>query len=477
MLASLLPDSGLSSWSMLRAIWEPHLWVFVSALLLTMILTPVVRALAIRWRVYDMPDERLKTHHRPIPYLGGVAIFIGWAVPVLVVASVFTFWPEANRLPNETVRLMKEAEGPYSLAKDELWIQASDPEQAMETPAPDSGRRLKDWPEEIQSEKLERRQTIAGILKQATKPESPWIDHPTKLFWIVGAAFVMLVLGLLDDLIDLKPKYKIIGQILAALALAAGGIYFAAFPYELPSDLCGGILFSPGLWWVVALGVAVQVVLVVGASNATNLLDGLDGLCSGVTAFICVGFLVLATSVLAWDVFRGTVVPLHYGNAGIVVVLSFALLGAVLGFLPYNFNPASIFMGDAGSMFLGFMAATFMVLLAERPEGFKWFLGSMVIFGLPIFDTGLALVRRLVNRQPIFAGDRSHFYDQLIDRGFSVQKSVSINYLLAMAFIVAGIGVVFLRIRYAVLIYLLVFAAVAVAAIKLGFIRGRASKA
>jgi UDP-GlcNAc:undecaprenyl-phosphate GlcNAc-1-phosphate transferase len=223
--------------------------------------------------------------------------------------------------------------------------------------------------------------------------------------------------------------------------------------------------------------VAIQVTLVVGASNAANLLDGLDGLCSGVTAILCIGFMLLATSILAWDLYStpgiGTV---HYHNAEIIVLMAFALLGAVLGFLPYNFNPASIFMGDAGSMFLGFMAAVFMVLFAERREGLKWFLGAIVIFGLPIFDTGLALVRRLVNRKPVFAGDRSHFYDQLVDRGCSVQKSVVINYLLAIFFVIAGVGIIFLRTMYAGLIYLAIFAVVAVVAIKRGYVRGSPGK-
>ena len=472
LVASLLPDSGIGSWAMLRAVWEPHLWVFVGSLLLTLALTPMVRALAMRWHIYDMPDERLKTHGRPIPYLGGVAIFLGWAIPVLFVAVWTCARPQDNAIPPDTVRVMKQATGPYSLANDALWAEAADPNTALQTAAPDSGVRLDSWPDEIREEKLLRRQKVAEALRRATQADSQWVEDPQTLFWIVGAAFLMMLLGLLDDLKDLAPKLKIAGQVVAALMLVAGGIVFNALPVGLPADLGGAVLFPGDAWWVLALSIAIQVLLVVGASNATNLLDGLDGLCSGVTAFICVGFLVLATSLLAWDLFRGTTVPLHYRHAEIIVLLSFALLGAVLGFLPYNFNPASIFMGDAGSMFLGFMAATFMILFAERAEGFKWFLGSMVIFGLPIFDTGLALVRRLVNRKPIFSGDRSHFYDQLVDRGLTVQKSVSINYLLAIAFAVVGLGIVFLKLRYAVLVYVVIFAAIVVAALKLGFVRG-----
>jgi UDP-GlcNAc:undecaprenyl-phosphate GlcNAc-1-phosphate transferase len=251
--------------------------------------------------------------------------------------------------------------------------------------------------------------------------------------------------------------------------LVAGGMTFRALPATMPPDMGGFALFPPDAWWVLALGIGFQVVLVVGASNATNLLDGLDGLCSGVTAFISLGFLLLATSLMAWDIYGPA--GSKYINSEPIVLLSFALLGAVIGFLPYNFNPASIFMGDAGSMFLGFMAAVFMILFAEKPVGFKWFLGAMVIFGLPIFDTGLALVRRLVNRRPIFAGDRSHFYDQLVDRGFSVKASVLINYALSAMFGLVGVGIIFLELRHALPIYLIIFAAIAVAAFKLGLVR------
>jgi len=282
-----------------------------------------------------------------------------------------------------------------------------------------------------------------------------------------------MLLGLVDDLKDIKPRTKIIGQTVAALLLIAGGMIFQAFPESLPRDLGAVVLLPSGSLWLVVAGLLVQILLVVGASNATNLLDGLDGLCSGVMAIICVGFLLLASSLLAWDLFSSEAAhSIHYQNAEIIVLMAFALLGAVIGFLPYNFNPASIFMGDAGSMFLGFMAAVFMILFAEQASSLKWFLATMVIFGLPIFDTGLALVRRLAGHKPIFAGDRSHFYDQLVDRGCTVQKSVVINYSLAVLFAAAGVGIIFLRLRYAVPIYLVIFAAIAVVAVKRGYVRG-----
>lgn len=422
---NFLPDSSVHWWTMLRAIWNPHIWILTSSMFLTLILTPLFRALAMKYKVYDMPDDQLKTHRRPIPYLGGLAIFLGFALPVLGIATYQTLWP--TEIPQETQRVMEQAGTLHN-----------DAEQATDGNIEAHGNELR---------------------------STRWIDNPQHIFWILAAAGIAMLLGLVDDVKNLPPKLKIVGQVAAAVILAIGGIRFLAFP-----SIPGGFeLFPPEAWWVIGLGVIIQIVLVVGAANATNLLDGLDGLCSGVMGFISLGFMLLATSLLAWELFNAGGV--HHGNAQIVMILSLAMLGAVLGFLPYNFNPATIFMGDAGSMFLGFMAAVFMLLFAESSGSFKWFLGSMVIFGLPIFDTGLALVRRLAAGKPIFAGDRSHFYDQLVDRGLTVRQTVLVNYLLALCFVLAGVGIIFLRVRLALPIYIIIFAVIAVAAMKMGMIK------
>jgi UDP-GlcNAc:undecaprenyl-phosphate GlcNAc-1-phosphate transferase len=158
---------------------------------------------------------------------------------------------------------------------------------------------------------------------------------------------------------------------------------------------------------------------------------------------------------------------------GIRVVLGLALLGGVLGFLPYNFNPASIFLGDAGSMFIGFACATLIALMAEeRP---KWFLASMVMFALPILDTLLALARRWVNRRPMFAADRHHFHHQLVARGFTVKQTVIISYALAIFFALLGAAIVFMRTRYAIACYLVIFGSIVVAAYKMGMVHEKSS--
>jgi UDP-GlcNAc:undecaprenyl-phosphate GlcNAc-1-phosphate transferase len=194
-------------------------------------------------------------------------------------------------------------------------------------------------------------------------------------------------------------------------------------------------------------------------------MDGLDGLCGGVTAIIAAGFLFLAVHLAMygsamssnWDALR--------------VVLGLALLGAVLGFVPYNFNPASIFMGDTGSMFLGFACATMIVLLAQEQP--KWFLASLVMFALPVLDTSLAFARRWVNGRPIFSADKFHFHHQLIARGLSVKKTVLTSYGLAIGFALLGAAIVFVRTRYAVAIYLVVFGSIIVAAYKMGMVHER----
>src|SRR5205085_4091326 len=187
-----------------------------------------------------------------------------------------------------------------------------------------------------------------------------------------------------------------------------------------------------------------------GCCNATNLMDGLDGLCGGVTAIIAGGFLFLAVHLACvgggmnsnWDALR--------------VILGLALLGAVLGFIPYNFNPASIFMGDTGSMFLGFCSAATIILMSQG-QHWRWFLASMVMFALPVLDTALAFARRWVNGRPLFSPDKQHFHHQLVARGLSVKKTVFISYGLAFFFAIAGGMIAVIRTRYAVAFYLMIF--------------------
>jgi len=351
---------------MIGEFWTPAVWVFVAALLLSLLGTPVFRWIARRKGICDQPDQAVKIHTTPIPYLGGCAIWLAWTLPMLVY---------------------------YFLG--------------------DGGQ---GWAE------------VA----------------------LIAAGAVAFVTGLLDDLLNIRPHWKLMGQAGAAVILLAGGVYWFAYPRT--SWLPAWLNFEETFWGVWVFCITMHFFVVIGAANATNLLDGLDGLCSGVSAIAAVGFLLLATSLVAWDRYGE---GMKYEYASLIMIVAFALAGAVIGFLPYNFNPARIFMGDAGSVFIGYVLAAMMVMFSSRFGMVKWFVGALFIFGLPIFDTALALIRRVVNRRPIMMPDRSHLYNQLVDRlGLSVPVTVGLLYMLSVVFAAAGLLVLYIRGRYAVAIYL-----------------------
>jgi len=256
------------------------------------------------------------------------------------------------------------------------------------------------------------------------------------LIGILAGASVACFVGLVDDLFDIRPLQKIFGQILAAIILIAVGIrpnlnlIFTQLGIELPATL------------EMILGMPIVVIFVLGATNSLNLIDGLDGLCAGVTAIITIGMLILAVHLGTWD-------TSSVGDP-VRAIVGLALVGGTLGFLPFNKAPAKIFMGDAGSMLLGFVVAAMMILFAERQP--LWWMASLMIFGLPILDTAIALVRRLLNKRPLFVSDRGHIYDQMIDRGISLKKTVGICYILAGMYAAIGLIMCSLRHRYAVIV-------------------------
>ena len=281
--------------------------------------------------------------------------------------------------------------------------------------------------------------------------------------WI--AAILIVTLGLWDDIRRVNPDVKILGQVMAAVALLMAGIgRDSTRPLLSPLDhrLQEWLQVSLPEWAYLITGACLTVALVVFCCNAVNLMDGLDGLAGGVTAIIALGFLFLV-------VYLGMISgPEHAQRSALRVVLAIALLGAVLGFVPYNFNPASIFMGDSGSLFLGLNCAVLILLMAEVDT--RWLLASGVMFALPVLDTSLAFARRWVNRRPVFSADRMHFHHQLVMRGLTVRKTVIVSYLLTIAFVILGAAIVFVRTRYAIAVYLVVFASIIVAAYKMGMV-------
>ncbi|HUU85644.1 MAG TPA: MraY family glycosyltransferase [Phycisphaerae bacterium] len=271
------------------------------------------------------------------------------------------------------------------------------------------------------------------------------VDWRLLLPVMLGGIAISLV-GLLDDVRSISPKLRLaLGTLITAAVLLSTGI-----GSELVDTLLQPVGIHAPSVVVVPVSFIIAVFIVLGACNSANLIDGLDGLCTGVTGIISLGFFLLATHLAVWQ-YSGSGDPVR-------LVLAIAMFGAAMGFLPLNFNPAKIFMGDAGSTLLGFNCGIMIVLFAEQGI-FRWFLGGLMVFALPITDTALAVVRRWRSGRSIFAGDRSHFYDQLVDRGLSVKRVVIISYSLAAFYALVGCVSIWLRTRYMLPLCVLVGAA------------------
>lgn len=235
------------------------------------------------------------------------------------------------------------------------------------------------------------------------------------LFGVIIGGLLAFLLGLWDDLKwknykeNLSPNAKIILQV-----IISGGISVIL--------IVGGLSIKIIPIWI--LIVFLMIFYILGGMNAVNLQDGLDGLAAGLIAISSAGFVVI--SILT-------------GNT-IGLILSLSSLGAVLGFLVYNFHPASIFMGDSGSYFLGFIVAVLAIIFTSRPYDLRWFLGPILIIGLPVADTAWAVIRRILHRKTIFQGDREHIYDKMIQRGISVRGTVLICYLIQVGFVSGGLS-------------------------------------
>jgi len=278
------------------------------------------------------------------------------------------------------------------------------------------------------------------------------------LKWLLGilaGGAIACFVGLADDIFDIKPTTKFLGQILAAVILLLVGIapnlHLIAATFNLP------VLHNLEM----ILGIFIVIFFVLGATNSLNLLDGLDGLCAGVTVIITIAMLLLSIHLATWG----------FSEVGdpVRIIICLGLVGGVCGFLPFNRYPAKIFMGDAGSMLLGFMVAALMILFAEQIP--RWWLASIVVFGLPILDTAVALVRRLLNHRPLFVSDRGHIYDQMIDRGIRLKRTVAICYVLAGIYAVIGLLMSQIRTWYAAGVYVVVFAASGFVVWKKGYLK------
>jgi UDP-GlcNAc:undecaprenyl-phosphate/decaprenyl-phosphate GlcNAc-1-phosphate transferase len=227
---------------------------------------------------------------------------------------------------------------------------------------------------------------------------------------------LMVIVGMIDDKFNMKAKYKLLGQILISLVVIRFGIAitFLTLPFI-------GFVYLP-TW----LSTLLTIIWIVGITNAINLLDGLDGLLAGVATIFALLF--FAVSLLTGQI--------------AVAITMMAIAGACVGFLRYNFNPARIFMGDTGSLFLGLMFACLSIIGAFKVTTTAAMLIPIFIMGLPIFDTSFAIIRRFAHGRPIFSPDKEHVHHQLLARGLSVRQTVLLIYLICCTLGVAGLSVV-----------------------------------
>ncbi len=255
-------------------------------------------------------------------------------------------------------------------------------------------------------------------------------------------AVIIVVLGIFDDIYALPAKPKFLVQIAAALIAVLAGNRIEV--------LSNPNIFSPNPYWELGmLSIPVTVVWILAITNSVNFIDGLDGLACGVSTISAATMLVIALLVSERD----------------VALMMAALVGACMGFLPYNFNPAKIFMGDTGSTFLGFIMATMSVEGMFKQYTIISFVVPFLMLGLPIFDVCFAVVRRVSHGQSPMKPDRGHVHHRLIDMGFSQKQAVGVLYVISA---ILGLSAVVLTAGGAekAMIFLLAMAAAAVIAWK-----------
>jgi UDP-GlcNAc:undecaprenyl-phosphate/decaprenyl-phosphate GlcNAc-1-phosphate transferase len=289
------------------------------SLALSLTLTPIVRAVALRWRLVDLPDNNRKVHRKPVARIGGVAIFVAYFGSFLAIAAIFTH----------------------------------------------------------------------GALSTFTVAKS-----------LAPAALLIFLAGVLDDVIGLKPWHKLAAEIAAGGLVIWAGIYLRGVPTSPHHPVLGA--FCTIAWLVLSM-------------NAVNLIDGLDGLAAGIA-------LLATITILAASLFHGSVQ---------LTLIAAPLVGALLGFLVFNSNPASIFLGDSGSLLIGFLLGCYGILWSGNAATLPKMAMPVIALAVPLTDTTLAIVRRLVRAQPIFSPDRSHIHHRLLARGFSHRHAVLLLYAAA----------------------------------------------
>lgn len=230
----------------------------------------------------------------------------------------------------------------------------------------------------------------------------------TYLYPILLGSLVILLTGALDDKYSIRPLVKLSGQLIAAVIVVLAGITIE----RVTLPFLGIVEFNP------FFGVFITILWIVGITNAINLIDGLDGLATGVTTIALISIFIM--SLIDTQLF--------------VALLCVVLIGANIGFLPHNFYPAKIYMGDAGSNFLGYMISVVSIVGLFKEVAFFSFVIPVIVLAVPIFDTMVAIVRRAYNKESIMMADNKHIHYQLIQAGYSHRKTVLIIYAFSALF-------------------------------------------
>ncbi|POA07885.1 glycosyltransferase family 4 protein [Staphylococcus carnosus] len=239
-----------------------------------------------------------------------------------------------------------------------------------------------------------------------------WIGHPIEreVIPLILGTIIMYLVGLIDDVYNLKPILKLLGQCIAALVVVYYGVTIDFIQLSF-GTIHFGILSVPfTVFWIIAI------------TNAINLIDGLDGLAAGVStiAFMTIGFI----AILQADIF--------------IIMICSVMIGSLIGFLFYNFHPAKIFLGDSGSLHLGFIIS-FLSLLGFKNITFFSLFFPIVILAVPFIDTLFAMIRRARKGQKIMQADKSHLHHKLLKLGYTHRQTVILIYSIAILFSISSI--------------------------------------
>ena len=315
----------------------------IFAFLVSFLVTPVVRRIALKAGVLDIPDNDRRIHKFPIAKMGGIAIAVGFFAVLLLNFILKQF----------------------------------------------------------------------GIVKL--------LPPNQQLIGLVVGLLLIMVMGFLDDLFEIHSIIKFIFQFAAAGVVILSGTQISSFTN--PFMPTGWITLDP------IVSIILTLIWIVGITNAINFIDGMDGLAGGVSAISLLSIFVISIIMGTPDMLR-------------VSVLVVALAGAILGFLPYNINPAKIFMTDIGSNFIGFALAVISIQGALKSYAAVALAIPILAFGIPLFDVAFAIVRRVKHKRKITDPDRGHLHHRLLDLGFSQKQVVFILYLVSA--IMGGLAIVFI---------------------------------